>query len=221
MSNKSLFRRSIQPVLEPIVAAIGLIVCLPVLLIAAIGIVIESGWPFLFRQRRVGRSGRIFTLYKLRSMRVGKQGAPITASGDARVTRTGTLLRRYKLDELPQLWNVVVGDMQIIGPRPELPSFVDQGDFRWQTLLLEKPGLTDLSTLVHRNEEEMLRKYSDPELAYREEILPAKMSLSARYQAKRDLWSDLRLLMMTARYSLFPASFDAKRVLHSFAEDDQ
>jgi len=219
--SSSFFRRRIQPALERIAAAAALVACSPILIIAGVCIVAESGWPVFFRQVRVGRNGRDFQLYKLRSMLVGKVGARITAGGDARVTRVGAFLRKYKFDELPQFWNIVRGDMQFIGPRPELPSLVNPEDSLWKAVLSEKPGLTDLSTLVHRNEEEILSGYSDPEWAYRAEILPLKLSLSARYLAKRDLSSDFKLLLLTARYSFFPSGFDAKRVLHSFAEDDQ
>ena len=145
-------------------------------------------------------------------MRDGARGSCITARGDARVTRVGAVLRKYKLDELPQLWNVLAGDMRLIGSRPELPAYVDFSDPLWRSLLSEKPGLTDLASLVYRNEEEVLARHPDPELAYRHLVLPDKLRLSARYLEGRGLMSDFRLLLMTARYSFCPAGFDPEHI---------
>ncbi len=204
--------------IERISAGIILLILTPLLMATAIAIVIESGWPFLFRQTRVGRGGRAFSLVKLRSMRSGTTGTPVTAGGDRRVTAVGKILRKYKLDELPQLWNVLIGDMQFIGPRPEVPQFVDSGDPVWVEVLRERPGLTDLSTLVYRNEEELLARATDPMKAYAEQILPRKNSLSASYRRARSFRADCKLLLLTARYSLFPSRFDADRIVASFLE---
>src|SRR5471030_368440 len=172
------FRRRIQPVLERLTAAMALICFSPVLAIAAAAVLLETGRPVLFRQIRVGRAGEPFSIFKLPSMRVGEPGTSITAGLDPRVSRVGALLRKYKLDELPQLWNIMRGEMQFVGPRPELPSFVEPGNALWRAVLREKPGLTDLSTLVYRNEEDILARRSDPERAYREELLPRKLALN-------------------------------------------
>jgi lipopolysaccharide/colanic/teichoic acid biosynthesis glycosyltransferase len=183
-----------------------------VLLAAAACLAAESGWPVFFRQARVGRNGKPFTLWKLRSMQTGQAGRRITGRGDPRVTRVGAVLRKLKLDELPQLWNIVRGEMQFIGPRPEVPAFVDPGDALWRAVLADKPGLTDLATLVYRNEEEILGRCADPERAYREEILPKKLDLSLRYSRQRTLMSDCKLLLLTIRYSFLPAGFDSGRL---------
>jgi lipopolysaccharide/colanic/teichoic acid biosynthesis glycosyltransferase len=211
--------RRLQQTLERLVAAVALVVCFPLLLAAAFCTIVESGWPVLFRQTRVGYKRKPFTLYKLRSMHAGSTGAGITARGDSRVTRVGAFLRKYKLDELPQLWNVVAGHMRLIGPRPELPAYVNSYDRLWRVVLSERPGLTDLSSLVYRNEEEILAQSSDPDRTYREEILPRKLALSARYLETRNFVSDCRLLILTARYSFLPSGFDPNRILAAFNGD--
>lgn len=198
-------------------AALLLAAALPVLLVAALCIVLDSGWPVLFRQARMGRGGRTFTLLKLRSMRPFLLGPSLTATGDPRITAVGAFLRKYKLDELPQLWNVLTGDMQFIGPRPELPELVDLRDPLWQRILSVRPGLTDPSTLLHRNEEALLRQYADPILAYRSHLLPRKLEISARYLDTRTLASDCRVLLLTLWYSLSPSSSGARRLVHDIA----
>jgi lipopolysaccharide/colanic/teichoic acid biosynthesis glycosyltransferase len=211
--------RRVQQSVERLVAVVALAVCSPLLLAAAFCSIVESGWPVLFRQTRVGCNLKPFTLYKLRSMYAGSKGAGITSRGDPRVTRVGAFLRKYKLDELPQLWNVVAGHMRLIGPRPEVPAYVDPSDRLWRAVLSEKPGLTDLSSLVYRNEEELLAQSGDPDRTYREEILPRKLALSAHYLKTRDFVSDCRLLFLTARYSFLPAAFDPNRILAAFNGD--
>ncbi|HLI86679.1 MAG TPA: sugar transferase [Bryobacteraceae bacterium] len=205
-------------ILERVLAALALLACSPVLLAAALAIVLESGFPIFFRQERAGQHGKIFRLIKLRSMRAGRSGARITASGDARVTRVGVFLRKYKIDELPQLWNILAGDMRFIGPRPELPPFVDGRDPLWRAVLAGKPGITDLATLIYRNEEEILAHCADPESAYRRDILPRKLALSVQYRRTRGLATDLRLLALTVRYSFFPRGFEAGEVQKAFGE---
>jgi lipopolysaccharide/colanic/teichoic acid biosynthesis glycosyltransferase len=211
------FRR-VQPFVERVAAAVALVSIAPVVLVLGAILVISSGFPVFFFQARVGRGGKTFRLVKLRSMRPGKPGPSITASGDPRIFPLGALLRRYKLDELPQLWNIVRGEMQFVGPRPELPKYVDPEDPRWQAVLRERPGLTDLSTLVYRHEEEFLAKCPDPERAYSEVLLPRKLELSAAYGRIRNPFADLKLILLTARYSFLPRGFDPKRILAIFLE---
>jgi lipopolysaccharide/colanic/teichoic acid biosynthesis glycosyltransferase len=206
---------------ERLAAAFALLVCSPVLLGAAICILVESGMPVFFRQMRVGQHGKTFTLVKLRSMRTGQNGPGITSKGDCRITRVGALLRRYKLDELPQLWNILAGHMQFIGPRPELPHLVDMNSPAWRAVLLQKPGLTDPATLIYRNEEELLATFSDSDLAYREHVLPDKLFLSSRYQQSRDAATDVKLLLLTMRFSFFPAAFDPNLVRRLFVHEIQ
>jgi lipopolysaccharide/colanic/teichoic acid biosynthesis glycosyltransferase len=201
--------------LERLSAGLGLLLCLPLLFVAGVCLAIESGLPVLFRQERVGKGGSPFVLFKLRSMRAGG-GNHVTAAGDPRITAVGAFLRKYKIDELPQLWNVFAGEMRFIGPRPEVPSMVDLSDPAWRAILCEKPGLTGISTLVYRNEEKTLEKYSDPDRAYREIVLPHKLELSARYLEIRTPLSDIKLFVLSAWYSFFPAKFDSDRMLRTF-----
>jgi lipopolysaccharide/colanic/teichoic acid biosynthesis glycosyltransferase len=184
------------------VALAGLIAISPLVAVIAAAIRLEDGGPVLFRQTRAGIAGRPFTLLKFRSMRTGSSGPRITGGGDRRVTRLGRLLRAYKLDELPQLWNIVRGDMSFIGPRPEVFEFVDLRDPRWRTVLSVKPGVTDLATLLYRNEEQLLAGSRSPEKEYRD----------LEYLRKRSLQADLRLLFWTVRYSFWPADIDPQRV---------
>jgi lipopolysaccharide/colanic/teichoic acid biosynthesis glycosyltransferase len=168
--------------------------------------------PVFYRQLRIGLRGKPFTILKFRTMRMQNAGASITRSGDDRVTPLGRVLRRYKLDELPQLWNVVRGDMSLIGPRPEVPRFVDAGDPVWQAVCSVRPGITDLATLIYRDEEQVLAQYDDPERGYREAVLPAKLKLNLEYLKRRTAARDLKLLMLTIRYSFMPAGFHPDRV---------
>jgi len=211
MKNNSRRMRRARELAESLLAAAALAAVLPILAVAAACLAIESGFPVLFRQVRVGRGGKPFTLLKLRSMRAGAAGPEITAGEDPRITRVGAFLRKYKIDELPQLWNVLKGDMQFIGARPEVPSMVDASDPLWQAVLSEKPGLSDVATLIYRSEQEVLAQFADPDRAYREEILPRKLRLSAAYMSRRTLAADCRLVMLTIRYSLLPSGLDPTR----------
>jgi lipopolysaccharide/colanic/teichoic acid biosynthesis glycosyltransferase len=206
--------------LERLAAGLALLLLLPLLLVAAACVAAESGLPVLFRQQRVGKDGSTFMVVKLRSMRAGSAGNSVTAAGDPRITAVGAFLRRYKIDELPQLWNIFTGDMKFIGLRPEVPSMVDFDDPAWRAVLSRRPGLTGISTLVYRNEEKTLEKYPDPDRAYREIVLPHKLRLSAKYLENRTPISDCKLFVLSAWYSFFPAKFDAVRILRAFVPED-
>lgn len=175
------------------IALCGIVFSLPILVLAALLVRITSRGPVLFRQKRMGRNGVEFTLYKFRSMRTEEQpGARITVSGDTRVTRVGSLLRRYKLDELPQFWNVLRGDMSIVGPRPKLPHH--------EALLLSvRPGITGPATLAFRHEEEMLRAIpeQDLDIFYEIFIKPTKARIDSEYMRDATCGSDIRLLSQT------------------------
>lgn len=199
----------------------GLIIASPFLALISVAIVLETGFPVLFRQARVGRGGRPFQLLKFRSMRNGKHGLELTAAGDPRVTQVGRILRKYKLDEIPQLWNVVRGEMALIGPRPEVPTYVDSTDPDWVAVLRVRPGLTDLATLVYRDEERILAQAANPDVYYRSSILPAKLRLSRRYLREQSAFADLRLLWMTVRYSFIPTTFDPLNVRRKFLQEHE
>ena len=185
-------------------SAIGLLVLLPLLLAIAIGIKLTSRGRVLFRQTRVGRHGRRFNILKFRSMYSGDaNGSAITVAGDRRVTPFGKFLRRSKLDELPQLWNVFRGEMSLVGPRPEVPAYVAHYTPEQRVVLSVRPGITDPSSLAYRHEETALDAASDPECFYRTHILPDKLARSSAYLQSVTFSSDLRIILQTLGSSLF------------------
>jgi lipopolysaccharide/colanic/teichoic acid biosynthesis glycosyltransferase len=149
-------------------------------------------------------------------MRSGSAGSGITTAGDGRVTRVGKKLRKFKLDELPQLFNVFKGDMSLVGPRPEVPEYVQVEAPIWQSVLRFRPGVTDLATLLYRDEERILGASGDPNAFYRASILPAKLILNLAYHLSRSFRQDLKLILLTIRYSLFPESFDSDLIKRKF-----
>jgi lipopolysaccharide/colanic/teichoic acid biosynthesis glycosyltransferase len=190
----------------------GLLVLLPVFAALALLILLDNGAPVFFSQIRVGWKGKLFLIWKFRTMRAGVQGRTITAAGDCRVTRVGVWLRKLKLDELPQLFNVLKGDMSLIGPRPEVPEYVRFDSPLWWAVLDVRPGITDLATLLHRDEEEILAASGNANAFYRERVLPAKLRLNLAYIHARSCWRDLKLIYLTIRYSLFPEGFDRDQI---------
>jgi lipopolysaccharide/colanic/teichoic acid biosynthesis glycosyltransferase len=206
-------RERMKVIIDRLFASVALLFLLPVAGLVAIAILIEDGGPVLFRQTRVGRGGILFQILKFRSMRIRSTGAEITVANDPRVTRVGRFLRRLKLDELPQLWNVIRGDMSLVGPRPEVPRYVDFGSSAWQTVLAVRPGITDFASLVYRDEERLLFGQADSEAHYRQVILPAKLKLNIDYIRRQSAWLDLKLMFWTARYSFFPFGFDPNLIL--------
>jgi lipopolysaccharide/colanic/teichoic acid biosynthesis glycosyltransferase len=210
--------RGLPRAVEIAAAAAGLAAASPFLALASAAIVLTTRESPLFRQRRVGRHGRAFTLVKLRTMR-REAGAEVTACGDARITRIGRLLRRAKIDEFPQLWNVLRGDMALVGPRPEVPRYVDFDDPRWGAVLAVRPGLTDPVTLLLRNEEELLATVpKDREAFYRGHLQPWKLRGYAAYLADRTWKSDLRILKETLRAVVRPAAAPAPSIRDILAE---
>lgn len=197
-------------------AAAGLLLLAPVFAGLALLILLDDGPPILFSQIRIGRGGKPFRMWKFRTMRSSGEGLAITVAGDSRVTRAGTALRRWKLDELPQLFNVLTGDMGLVGPRPEVPEYVQLEAPLWQAVLRVRPGVTDLASLFYRHEEKILAAAADPEAFYRESVLPAKLGLNLAYLRSRSFPQDLRLILLSIRYSLFPAGFDPDRIKKSF-----
>ena len=215
MINRLRGREAAARCFDCVFALTGLIALMPVFAGAALLILVCDGRPILFQQMRVGMSGRPFQILKLRTMRNKAEGAPITASGDQRVTAAGAWLRRFKIDELPQLPNVLLGDMSLIGPRPEVPEFVDHGDSLWRAVLGVRPGITDLASLTFRDEEAILGAATNPAVHYRSVILPEKLRLDLQYQRSRSLSRDFTLLWMTGRYSFFPRGFSRERILRA------
>ncbi|MBA3465637.1 MAG: sugar transferase [Deltaproteobacteria bacterium] len=188
----------LKRLLDVTLAGGALLVGAPLLAVLAAAVKLDSPGPAMFVQTRVGRGGRPFRIMKLRTMTTGGEGAQITAHGDKRITRVGALLRRTKLDELPQLWNVVRGDMSIVGPRPEVPDYVARYRPEWRPLLDVRPGLTDLASLSFRGEEELLALAHDRERAYTEVVMPMKLQLALEGLERSSVADDLRLIAQTA-----------------------
>lgn len=185
--------------LEAVKAALFLVLTMPVLLATGLLVLVGSGRPVFFRQRRVGRGGREFTMLKFRTMRMNSEQVQVTSSGDGRVTGVGRLLRRLKLDELPELWNVVRGDLSLVGHRPEVPQYVDLEDPLWRRVLLERPGITHPVTLRLQDEERLVAEAGgDPERFYVDELLPFKLRGYIAYQEERTCWHDVKVLVATS-----------------------
>ncbi|MBH9551220.1 sugar transferase [Inhella gelatinilytica] len=185
---------------DAVLSGCGLVVLLPLLLLIAVWIKLDSPGPVFFRQERVGRAGRSFWIHKFRTMRHAAGGLPLTVGTDDRVTRAGVFLRRHKLDELPQLIDVLVGDMSLVGPRPEVPRYVAHypAALKAQALAV-RPGITDPVSLAHLDEAALLAQAQDPEREYIERILPAKVQAAVAYAQRASLASDCAVLVRTLR----------------------
>lgn len=178
----------------------GIIVLSPVLLVLAIWVHFDSNGPIFFRQERVGCYGVPFRIFKFRTMVVDaeKQGKQITVGTDKRVTRSGEVLRHYKLDELPQLFNVILGDMSLVGPRPEVPRYIaEYTEEERQEVLSVRPGITDNASIEFRSENEILGRADDPEYAYIHEVLPIKIKYYREYVQNHSVWGDFIIILKT------------------------
>jgi len=206
--------------LDLIAALLGLLLLSPLFLLIAVAIKLDSPGPVFFRQERVGRHGKSFRIFKFRTMSATRTtGEPqLTVAGDQRITRTGAVLRRYKLDELAQLIDVLRGTMSLVGPRPEVPRYVwHYPDASRERVLSVRPGITDLASIRYRNENELLANAADPELEYIEVILPNKLRYALDYVENATLAGDLRLLGLTLR-TVFVPTVPSRRSL--FAMND-
>lgn len=189
-------------------AVTALLLLLPLFGLIALLIKADSRGNVLFVQERVGREFRPFRIFKFRSMTADApaRGGMITSSGDPRVTRAGKLLRLTKLDELPQLWNILRGDMSFVGPRPEVPRYVNAFKEEYKEILSVRPGLTDLASLKYRDESAFLAQFEDTEQAYLNVILPDKIALARQYISRSSLPYDLKLILLTLRSVFYPKS---------------
>ena len=178
-------------------AALGLLVLSPVLLVCALLVGLTSPGGVLFRQERIGKDGVPFTIYKFRSMRKDNAGLKISTSRDTRITPVGRVLRKTKIDELPQLWNVLKGDMSFVGPRPEVREYTDLYTPEQRQVLLLRPGITGLASIRYRNENELLTASDDPNRTYIEEIMPAKLALDLEYIPRACVSYDIKLILET------------------------
>lgn len=186
-------------VFDIIASGIGLIVLSPLFLILAIWIKLDSKGPVFYRQVRVGKDNKDFRIFKFRSMRVGSdKGSLITIGGhDPRITRSGYFIRKFKLDEFPQLINVFIGDMSLVGPRPEVRRYVDYWTPKQMHVLDVRPGITDPASIRYRNENELLEQAEDPDKYYIEVIMQDKINLYLDYVQYHTLWGDIKLIFQT------------------------
>lgn len=182
-----------------VASLLALAILLPLLLVIALTVAVTSPGGAFFRQVRVGRGGRAFRLLKFRSMRPQSEAhGQITVGGrDPRITGIGYALRRTKLDELPQLWNVLMGDMSIVGPRPEVPKYVALYSSEQRAVLDVRPGITSLASIAYIDENEVLGRSDDPERTYVQEVMPAKLQLDLQYVRERSLGLDVRIILRT------------------------
>jgi lipopolysaccharide/colanic/teichoic acid biosynthesis glycosyltransferase len=188
---------ALRRALDVALAGAALAATAPLLVVLMAAIRATSPGPACFRQTRIGRDGRPFTLWKLRTMRADAGGPPLTVGDDPRITAIGRWLRRTRLDELPQLWNVVRGDMSLVGPRPEVPRYVALYSPPQRAVLRARPGLTDPATLDALDEHAILAAHADAERAYVDVVLPHKLDRSLAYLAQRTVWTDLGVLVRT------------------------
>lgn len=184
---------------DVVAASVGLVLLSPVLVVTACAVRLDSPGPILFRQRRIGRHFEPFEIYKFRTMVVDapERGRPLTAGEDPRITRLGRLLRKTKLDELPQLINVLRGEMSLVGPRPEVPEYVELFRDEYAAILQVRPGITDLASLVYRDEATLLGQSDDPEAEYVKRILPHKLALAKEYCRRSSLALDVKVIVRT------------------------
>lgn len=194
-------------VLDILTATVGLVLLSPVLAVVACCIKFTSRGPVLYRQVRIGQGARPFQILKFRSMttQTSESDFKITIAGDSRVTPVGKFLRRHKIDELPQLWNVIRGDMSLVGPRPEVPLYVEGYTPEQRVVLSARPGITDPSSLAYRHEEEILARQSDPKEFYRTKILPDKLVRNKTYLERITFCNDIRIVVKTIFSSLLHA----------------
>jgi lipopolysaccharide/colanic/teichoic acid biosynthesis glycosyltransferase len=188
---------ALKRAMDVLLAGALIVLLLPLLLLAAVLVKLSSPGPILFRQQRVGRGEALFRVYKFRSMRVGSGGPQVTAGNDTRITPAGRRLRQWKLDELPQLFNVLRGEMSLVGPRPEVPRYLPYYTNEQRRVLSVRPGITGVCQLAFRHEETILAAREDPESYYIHTLLPEKLELDLRYIRERTVFGDLRLLVRT------------------------
>jgi lipopolysaccharide/colanic/teichoic acid biosynthesis glycosyltransferase len=193
------FKRSI----DVVVAVLMLLVCFPLLALCGLLIKLDSRGPILFRQARMGRDFTVFRLLKPRTMRAGEDGPAITLGADPRITLVGGWLRRWKVDELPQLWNVVRGEMSLVGPRPVIPELAWEFVSDYRDLLRMRPGLTDPATIQYCREVEILSRVSDPLSYFRTVVTPEKLRISRDYLLRATIRSDFQIMIKTGQALLF------------------
>ena len=191
----------LKRIFDVVFSLLGLLVSSILMVIIAILIKLDSPGPVIYSQWRVGKNGRLFKLYKFRTMvkDADKIGGTVTTANDPRITRIGKILRKFKLDELPQLWNVLKGDMSFVGPRPDVPGFADKLKGKDRIILSVRPGITGPATLRFRNEEELLRQQENPEEYNLKVIWPEKVRLNREYVENYSFWKDIMYILLTIK----------------------
>ena len=186
-------------IIDVLAAVLGLLVLAPLFAVVAFAIKVDSPGPVFFRQQRVGRGGTPFEILKFRTMRrdAERVGGQLTVGADRRITRVGAVLRRTKVDELPQLLNVLVGDMALVGPRPEVPRYVALYDERQRRVLDVRPGITDPASIAYRDEQRLLAEAADAEATYVHDVLPRKLDMNLAYLERRTVASDFAIVLAT------------------------
>ncbi len=193
-----MYKSSLKRYLDFLFALIGLILVTPIMLVIGVLISIESAGGAIYSQERIGLNGQPFKLFKLRSMKVvNTDNKHLTVGKDPRITKIGSFIRKFKIDELPQLWNVLIGNMSIVGPRPEVKKFVKLYSEEQMLILKVRPGITDPASIKFRNESEILAKSSTPEKLYVEEILPQKLMLGLSYANNITFLGDIKIIINT------------------------
>ncbi len=187
----------IKRLFDFVMSLFGLFILSPILVVLSVAIVISSGFPIFFTQVRIGKKERPFLLMKFRTMRKGASGLQITADKDPRITKIGDFLRKYKLDELPQLLNILLGQMSFVGPRPEVKKYVDMYTSDEKQILRVKPGLTGLDSLNFSDESKLLKASENPERTYINDILPQKIKLNLEYIQNMSFTTDLKIILAT------------------------
>ena len=193
------YRNCLKRTFDILFSSIGLLILLPVFLVMAVWIKADSEGPVFYRQVRVGMHGKLFRIFKFRSMRLGSDKASQITIGerDSRITRSGIIIRKYKLDELPQLINVFTGDMSFVGPRPEVPKYVDLYTEAQRHVLDVRPGITDMASIKYINENELLGKANNPEDYYIHTIMPDKLSINLEYVKNNSFMDDVTIIFKT------------------------
>ncbi|WP_338968773.1 sugar transferase [Fusobacterium nucleatum] len=190
----------LKRIFDIILSLFGLIILLPFMLIIAIFIKLDSKGPVFFKQLRVTKNGREFKVFKYRTMRVGSDKySQITVGKDDRITKIGSFLRKYKLDEIPQLINVLIGDMSLVGPRPEVPKYVALYTDEQKEILKVRAGITDYASIEFSNENDLLASEEDPEKAYIEKIMPKKIELNKKYISEISMLTDIKIILLTIK----------------------
>ena len=198
IQENTIYKMTLKYIFDRVCALVGLIVAAPLLAVVALLIKIKMpDGPILYTQKRVGKDGKLFTIYKFRTMRIGTDQSSISVAGESRITPLGEKLRRYKIDELPELWNVLIGDMSFVGPRPDVPGYADCLTGADRDILRLRPGITGPASLKYRDEEYLLSQQADPKTYNDQVIFPDKVRLNLYYLNHYSFIDDIRMILCT------------------------